>query len=51
MKNVDYVILVIGIIGIIMIIVGVLIQNNCDNKTPKEYFESEICQNVGNSKR
>ena len=46
MRNVDYVILV---IGIIMIIVGVLIQNNCDNKTIQEYFESEICKNVGNS--
>lgn len=48
MRNVAYVILV---IGMIMIIVGMLIQNNCDNKTPKEYFESEICQNVGNSKK
>ena len=48
MRNVAYVILV---IGIIMIIVGMLIQNNCDNKTPKEYFKSEICKNVGNSKR
>lgn len=48
MRKVAYVILV---IGIIMIIVGMLIQNNCDNKTPKEYFESEICQNAGNSKR
>lgn len=48
MRNVAYVILV---IGIIMILAGILIQNNCDNKTPKEYFESEICQNVGNSKK
>ena len=48
MRNVAYVIFV---IGMIMIIVGILIQNNCDNKTPKEYFESEICQNVGNSKK
>lgn len=51
MRNVAYVILIIGIIGIIMILTGILIQNNCDNKTPKEYFESEICKNVGNSKR
>lgn len=48
MRKVAYVIFV---IGIIMIIVGMLIQNNCDNKTPKEYFESKICQNVGNSKK
>lgn len=48
MRKVAYVIFV---IGIIMIIAGMLIQNNCDNKTPKEYFESEICKNVGNSKK
>ena len=39
MRKVAYVIFV---IGIIMIIVGMLIQNNCDNKTPKEYFERVI---------
>ena len=47
MKKIIYVILV---IGIIMTLAGILMQNNCDNKTPKEYFESEICQNVGNSR-
>ena len=47
MKKIIYVILV---IGIIMILAGILMQNNCDNKTPKEYFESEICQSVGNSR-
>lgn len=47
MKKIIYVILV---IGIIMILAGILMQNNCNNKTPKEYFESEICQNVGNSR-
>lgn len=49
MRKVAYVILVIGIIGMIMILAGILMQNNCDNKTPKEYFESGLCRYVGNN--
>ena len=48
MKKIIYVILA---IGIITILAGILMQNNCNNKTPKEYFESEICQNVGNNRK
>ena len=51
MKKIIYGILVIGIVITTIGIILQMIQNNCDNKTPKEYFESEMCQNVGNSKR
>lgn len=51
MKKIIYVILVIVIAIATIGIILQMIKINCDNKTPKEYFESEICKNVGNSKR
>ena len=51
MRKVAYIILSISILLITIGIILQMIKINCDNKTPKEYFESEICQNVGNSKR
>ena len=51
MRNVGYILLSISILLITIGIILQMIKTNCDNKTPKEYFESEICQNVGNSKR
>ena len=39
-------------ISIILITIGIILQlikTNCDNKTIQDYFESEICKNVGNS--
>lgn len=51
MKKIIYVILVIGIVIATIGIILQMIKTNCDNKTPKEYFESEICKNVGNSRK
>ena len=51
MKKIIYVILVIGIVIATIGIILQMIKTNCDNKTIQEYFESEICKNVGNSKK
>lgn len=50
MKKIIYVLITIGVFLITMGIILQLIQNNCDDKTPKEYFESDVCRYVGNSK-
>lgn len=49
MKKVAYMILSIGIILITIGIILQMIKINCDNKTPKEYFESGLCRYVGNN--
>jgi uncharacterized membrane protein len=51
MRNLGYILLSISILLITIGIILQMIKTNCDNKTPKEYFESEICQNVGNSRK
>lgn len=50
MKKIIYVLITIGVFLITIGIILQLIQNNCDDKTPKEYFESDVCRYVGNSK-
>ena len=50
MKKIIYVLITIGVFLITIGIILQLIQNNCDDKTPKEYFESGVCRYVGNSK-
>lgn len=50
MKKIIYVLITIGVFLITIGIILRLIQNNCDDKTPKEYFESDVCRYVGNSK-
>lgn len=50
MRKLAYTLIVIGLFLITIGIILQLIQNNCDDKTPKEYFESDVCRYVGNSK-
>lgn len=50
MKKIIYVLITIGVFLMTIGIILQLIQNNCDDKTPKEYFESDVCRYVGNSK-
>lgn len=50
MKKIIYVLITIGVFLITIGIILQLIRNNCDDKTPKEYFESDVCRYVGNSK-
>lgn len=38
--------------GIVLLVIGIaysLIQEDCYNKTPQEYYESRICQYVCNN--
>lgn len=50
MKKIIYVLITIGVFLITIGVIVKMIRNDCGNKTPKEYFESDVCRYVGNSK-
>lgn len=47
MRKLAYVLMVIATMMIIIGIIMQIIKNDCNNKTIKEYFESDMCQYVG----
>lgn len=49
MRKLAYILILIASILIISGIVLELIKHDCSNKNIKEYFESDICRNVGNN--
>lgn len=42
-----YILIIIAIFLITLGIIMQIIKNDCNNKTIKEYFESDMCQYVG----
>ena len=47
MRKLAYVLMVIATMMIIIGVIMQIIKNDCNSKTIKEYFESDMCQYVG----
>ena len=49
MRKLAYVLMVIATMMIIIGVIMQIIKNDCNNKTIKEYFESDVCRYVDNN--